>query len=162
MDFTSIVKNAKKPSKLGIIGATRGYGYTLLAQMTHVPLLQLRVISSRHTDECRAVLEELDVPEGDLPAPDGCKSQVVAEIPCIRVRTETAGMAGFQLFFAADYAEDMWEILLETDPVLPAGQQLLEVKYDEYLPDFIYRNLQLHSLRQTAFSKYYVCRKYIR
>ena len=46
--------------------------------------------------------------------------------------------------------------------VLPVGQQLLEVKYDEYLPDFIYRNLQLHSLRQTAFSKYYICRKYTR
>jgi len=45
-------------------------------------------------------------------------------------------------------------------PVMPAGQQLLEVKYDEYLPDFIYRALQLHSLRQTAFSKYYICRKY--
>jgi len=45
-------------------------------------------------------------------------------------------------------------------PVLPEGQQLLEVKYDEYLPDFIYRSLQLHSLRQTAFSKYYICRKY--
>lgn len=47
-------------------------------------------------------------------------------------------------------------------PVLAAGQQLLEVKYDEYLPDFIYRSLQLHSLRQTAFSKYYICRKYTR
>ena len=47
-------------------------------------------------------------------------------------------------------------------PVLSVGQQLLEVKYDEYLPDFIYRNLQLHSLRQTAFSKYYICRKYTR
>ena len=47
-------------------------------------------------------------------------------------------------------------------PVLPTGQQLLEVKYDEYLPDFIYRSLQLHSLRQTAFSKYYICRKYTR
>lgn len=45
-------------------------------------------------------------------------------------------------------------------PVMPAGQQLLEVKYDEYLPDFIYRAMQLHSLRQTAFSKYYICRKY--
>lgn len=45
-------------------------------------------------------------------------------------------------------------------PVMPAGQQLLEVKYDEYLPDFIYRSLQLHSLRQTAFSKYAICRKY--
>lgn len=47
-------------------------------------------------------------------------------------------------------------------PVMPAGQQLLEVKYDEYLPDFIYRNLQLHSLQQTAFSKYYICRKFTR
>lgn len=47
-------------------------------------------------------------------------------------------------------------------PVQAAGQQLLEVKYDEYLPDFIYRNLQLHSLRQTAFSKYYLCRKFTR
>lgn len=45
-------------------------------------------------------------------------------------------------------------------PVLPTGQQLLEVKYDEYLPDFIYRSLQLHSLRQTAFSKYAICRTY--
>lgn len=51
---------------------------------------------------------------------------------------------------------------LPARPVLAAGQQLLEVKYDEYLPDFIYRSLQLHSLRQTAFSKYYICRKYTR
>ncbi len=45
-------------------------------------------------------------------------------------------------------------------PILPVGQSILEVKYDEYLPDFIYRNLQLNSLTQTAFSKYYLCRKY--
>lgn len=47
-------------------------------------------------------------------------------------------------------------------PVMPLGQQLLEVKYDEYLPDFIYRSLQLHSLQHTAFSKYYICRKFTR
>ena len=47
-------------------------------------------------------------------------------------------------------------------PVLPVGQQLLEVKYDEYLPDFIYRSLMLPSLQQTAFSKYYICRKFTR
>lgn len=45
-------------------------------------------------------------------------------------------------------------------PVMPAGQQLLEVKFDEYLPDFIHHNLNLHSLTQTAYSKYYLCRKY--
>lgn len=45
-------------------------------------------------------------------------------------------------------------------PVLPTGMQLLEVKFDEYLPDVIYRALQLDSLRQTAFSKYYLSRKF--
>lgn len=47
-------------------------------------------------------------------------------------------------------------------PVMPCGQELLEVKYDEFLPDFIYRNLQLHSLQQTAYSKYYICRRFTR
>lgn len=62
-------------------------------------------------------------------------------------------------------SKSVWCFLDETipkRPVLPLGQQLLEVKYDEFLPDHIYRNLQLDSLRQTAFSKYYVCRKYTR
>ena len=45
-------------------------------------------------------------------------------------------------------------------PVMPTGQHLLEVKYDEFLPDAIYRSLQLHGLTQTAYSKYYICRKY--
>lgn len=45
-------------------------------------------------------------------------------------------------------------------PIMPPGQQLMEVKFDEYLPDFIYRSLNLGHLRQTAYSKYYLCRKY--
>lgn len=45
-------------------------------------------------------------------------------------------------------------------PILLAGQHVLEVKYDEYLPDFIYRTVQIENLRPTAFSKYYLCRKY--
>ena len=45
-------------------------------------------------------------------------------------------------------------------PVMPLGHQLLEVKFDEFLPDFIYKNLELNNLRQTAFSKYYLCRKF--
>lgn len=46
-------------------------------------------------------------------------------------------------------------------PIMPTGQQLMEVKFDEYLPDFIYGNLQLNNLRQTTFSKYYLCRKFM-
>jgi len=47
-------------------------------------------------------------------------------------------------------------------PVMPVGRHLLEVKYDSLLPDFIRSSLQLDSLAQTAYSKYYICRKYTR
>ena len=42
---------------------------------------------------------------------------------------------------------------------MPVGMQLMEVKCDEFIPDYIYRALQLDDLIQTAFSKYYLCRK---
>ena len=45
-------------------------------------------------------------------------------------------------------------------PIMPSGMQLMEVKFDEYLPDFIYQALQIENLQQTAYSKYYLCRKY--
>ena len=45
-----------------------------------------------------------------------------------------------------------------TTPILPAGLHVLEVKYDEFLPDFIANMLELGVLRQTAFSKYYLGR----
>lgn len=45
-------------------------------------------------------------------------------------------------------------------PILPTGMQLLEVKYDEYLPDHIYHALILDNMQRTNFSKYYLCRKY--
>lgn len=44
--------------------------------------------------------------------------------------------------------------------ILPCGRQLLEVKYDEYLPDHIYHALSLADMPRIAFSKYYLCRKY--
>jgi len=45
-------------------------------------------------------------------------------------------------------------------PIMMPGYHILEVKYDELLPDYIYNALQLKNLRQTAFSKYYLCRKF--
>lgn len=45
-------------------------------------------------------------------------------------------------------------------PVMPTGKHILEVKYDEFLPDFLYEVMNLGSLRQTTFSKYYLCRKF--
>ncbi len=43
-------------------------------------------------------------------------------------------------------------------PVLERGVHLLEIKYDEYLPDFIRQVLQIVSLHKISFSKYYLCR----
>jgi len=45
-------------------------------------------------------------------------------------------------------------------PVLARGQQLMEVKFDEYLPAFIKDRLEIGRLQQTSFSKYYLGRKY--
>lgn len=45
-------------------------------------------------------------------------------------------------------------------PVLAAGEHVLEVKFDEFLPSYIKKQLELGHLRQTSFSKYYLCRKY--
>lgn len=47
---------------------------------------------------------------------------------------------------------------LVTVPVLERGFHLLEVKYDEFLPDFIRQALQVVSLDKISFSKYYLCR----
>lgn len=45
-------------------------------------------------------------------------------------------------------------------PVQRTGQHLLEVKYDEYLPDWLLHAIQLKDMQRTAFSKYYLCRTY--
>lgn len=63
MDYTNLINNnTGKTSIVGIIGATRGYGYTLLAQIPKVKHMELRVICSRHTDECLEVLKEIGYP----------------------------------------------------------------------------------------------------
>lgn len=44
-------------------------------------------------------------------------------------------------------------------PVAMNGNQILEVKFDELLPDYIKNALQLKHLVKTACSKYYLCKK---
>jgi hypothetical protein len=48
---------------------------------------------------------------------------------------------------------------LASRPVLATGTSLMEVKFDAFLPDFIYELLQCGALAETTFSKYYLCRK---
>lgn len=61
---------------------------------------------------------------------------------------------------SSDRVEAFFDPVIAARPVMPAGKHILEVKYDEFLPDYLYRNLQLSSLRQTTFSKYYLCRRF--
>lgn len=56
--------------------------------------------------------------------------------------------------------QDFLEPVVRGRPVMPAGQQILEVKYDELLPNVLYNAMQLRALRHTAYSKYYICRKF--
>ena len=56
--------------------------------------------------------------------------------------------------FGAFYAEHP-----AARPILPTGQHILEVKYDEFLPAPIAQVLELGNLQQTTFSKYYLGRK---
>lgn len=42
------------------------------------------------------------------------------------------------------------------------GYQLMEVKYDDFLPDTILHLISNNHLQQTNFSKYYLCRKFIK
>lgn len=45
-------------------------------------------------------------------------------------------------------------------PVMPVSKQILEVKYDTFLPDHIFHTLQTNQLNRVTCSKYYLCRKF--
>lgn len=58
------------------------------------------------------------------------------------------------------FFDDFFEKNLHKRPVLPVGETLMEVKFDEFLPAYIKEALELGRLSQTTFSKYYLCRRY--
>lgn len=61
-------------------------------------------------------------------------------------------------------SSDRFDLFFEKElpqyPVMAAGEHVLEVKFDEFLPEYIKTQLEMGHLRQTSFSKYYLCRKY--
>ena len=58
-----------------------------------------------------------------------------------------------------DNVKSFFEDCLPAVPLLPTGQHILEVKYDEFIPDYIKQILNEVHLHKTAFSKYYYARK---
>lgn len=49
---------------------------------------------------------------------------------------------------------------IDAIPLLKSGVHILEVKYDELLPKFIYDSLEIDTLQVTSFSKYCFSRQY--
>lgn len=56
--------------------------------------------------------------------------------------------------------QDFMKPRLALRPVMPRGEHILEVKYDELMPDYLYNAMQLGEIQQTAYSKYYTCRRF--
>ena len=61
---------------------------------------------------------------------------------------------------SSDCINNFFEKQIKLRPIMPTGQHLMEVKYDGFLPDYIYRALNLECLQKTEYSKYCLCRKY--
>lgn len=59
-----------------------------------------------------------------------------------------------------DKVDRFFEKIIPLVPLLPKGWHVLEVKYDEYFPDYIKDVLEIETLQRTAFSKYYYARDY--
>ena len=50
--------------------------------------------------------------------------------------------------------------LTDIDARMEPGHMILEVKYDNYLPEIISMIIQMGTVRQSAFSKYGICRRF--
>lgn len=127
---------------------------------------------------CSLGLEELSqIQEGDYPQFDSCRptlNQLLLQMKCSGMtpkaiisyeRTAFVHPTGnVRITFDRNISASaccgafLEDTITDSVPVLPAGMQILEVKYDELLPDVIHRQLDLGKLRQTAFSKYYLGR----
>ena len=78
----------------------------------------------------------------------------VEEITNVRITFDMKICASYELehFLDGDYSRFY---------VLPSGQNVLEVKFDDILPSYIRNIVESFGFVQTSFSKYYYCRKII-
>ncbi len=59
------------------------------------------------------------------------------------------------------YRLDFLNPRMPTVPVLPGGQTILEVKYDQALPDIIRRVLETTNVHPSAISKFLICQRFL-
>lgn len=60
----------------------------------------------------------------------------------------------YNLAFSNEF-DNFFNKRIKLIPVLEPNQAILEIKYDNFIPDFIRYKLELNHLNQTSFSKYY-------
>lgn len=56
--------------------------------------------------------------------------------------------------------EDFFSGEFRGRPVMPLNRHILEVKYDTFMPDYLFRAVQTNHLTRVTCSKYYLCRKF--
>lgn len=59
---------------------------------------------------------------------------------------------------SSDDFDSFFSTCSQAKPVCETGQHVLEVKYDEFLPNYILSLLKVGDMRRTSFSKYYESR----
>ncbi len=62
----------------------------------------------------------------------------------------------------SEEVERFFEKDIFMQPILPMGQNLLEVKYTEFLPEFVKDTLDIKHMQRITFSKYYLCENFRR
>lgn len=67
------------------------------------------------------VLGKLGLPAAELPGYYKHRMAEVGGVRCILSRTGYTGELGFELYFRAEAAPELWELFLSTSPVRPAG-----------------------------------------
>lgn len=67
------------------------------------------------------VLNQLGIPNDLLPGYFRCTTREISGISCIVSRTGYTGELGFELYCDADKVGELWDVLLVTEPVKPAG-----------------------------------------
>ena len=116
-------------------------------------------------DTCRSYMEGLPVPAQGLVSQELLKGILSAGMRprCIVEYDRTAYVepaGNVRITFDRNIRGTMkTDRFLDPDsedyiPVLPAGMHVLEVKYDEFLPDYLLQAVDLNCLTRTSFSKY--------
>ncbi|MCQ2081917.1 MAG: polyphosphate polymerase domain-containing protein [Lachnospiraceae bacterium] len=147
---------------------------------TNVINLELKkmIHGYKHKDSTALTKEEANLYiNGQLPAPkkedEALKKEFYSYISCnnskpkIIVEYERTALVerigNVRITFdknigACSKVEAFYDKIMPVVPVMEEGYHILEVKYDELLPDYILRILKEVSLSKTSYSKYYQAR----